>query len=220
MPAVPRSRYAAVITTAMVGAGVVALGASTTVPDAKLEASRLSTVGGVDTSLMDRSEAAERTSRADRERGGLATSIVQHAPDVWLLPMHGYQLSSSYGTRWGTMHNGVDLAAPTGTPIYTVHSGTVTHSRWSGGYGYLVIVEHDNGVETLYAHASELLVYEGQEVAAGEMVALTGNTGYSLGPHLHLEVHVDGVPQDPISWLAERGVDIMGQVEEIYGQSG
>lgn len=218
VPSVPPSRYAAVITTAMVGAGVVALGAGAAMPDAKADPSRLSALGGLDASL-DREEAAERASRAERQRGGLSTSIVQEAPDVWLLPMPDYQVSSSFGPRWGTTHNGVDLAAPTGTVIYAVHAGTVTHARWGGGYGNLVIIDHGDGVETLYAHASELLAYEGQEVAAGEPIALVGNTGYSLGAHLHLEVHVDGAPQEPVDWLSERGVDIYAQVEEIYGRA-
>lgn len=217
VPSVPRSRYAAVITTAVVGAGMVALGAGAAMPDAKLDPARLSTLGSLDSALEERSDAAERVSRAERERGGLATSIVQEAPDVWLLPLRGYQLSSPYGYRWGTNHNGIDLAAPHGTSIYAVHAGTVTHARWSGGYGYLVIIEHPDGVETLYAHASELLVYEGQEVAAGEPVALVGNTGHSFGAHLHIEVHVDGIPQDPLVWLDEHGVDILAEVEEIYG---
>lgn len=216
--AVPRNRYAAVITSAMVGAGVVAMAAGAAVPDAKLDPTRVSSLGGLDASLVERDQATERASRADRERGGLATSIVQQAPDVFLLPLHGYQISSAYGPRWGTSHNGVDLAAPHGSTIYSVHAGTVTHSGWAGGYGYLVIVDHGNGVETWYAHSSELLVNVGQEVAAGEPIALVGNTGQSFGAHLHFEVHIDGVPQEPVAWLDENGVDVVSQVEEIYGE--
>ena len=145
------------------------------------------------------------------------TAPVQHAPDVWLLPLPDYEYSSAYGYRWGALHQGIDLAAPTGTPIYAVHAGTVTFSAWGGGYGYLVIIEHEDGVETLYGHASQLLVSEGQEVDAGEVVALVGNTGNSFGAHLHFEVHLDGVAQEPVGWLDEHGVDILGKVEEIYG---
>jgi len=202
----------------MVGAGVVALGAGAAVPDAKLDPSNLSTLGGLDPTLTDRSEAVERASRADGQRGGLATSIVQEAPDVYLLPLRDYQVSSPFGIRWGTMHNGVDLAAPHGAPISAVHAGEVVYAGWNGGYGNLVVIDHGNGVETWYAHSSEVLVYVGQEVSAGEVVARVGNTGHSFGAHLHLEVHIDGVPQEPVAWLEERGVDILGQVEEIYGQ--
>jgi murein DD-endopeptidase MepM/ murein hydrolase activator NlpD len=217
-PTTPPGRYAAVFTSAVVGAGVVALGAGAAVPDAKAP-DRLPTLGAMDDGLLDaRAEAAERASRAERERGGLATSITQAAPDVWLLPNQNYTLSSPYGWRWGRMHNGVDLAAPHGSPVQAVHAGKVVLSRWYAGYGYAVIIDHGDGVETLYGHNSELLVLEGQEVTAGEVVARVGNTGYSFGSHIHFEVHINGVFQDPIPWLQEHGVDLVNQTEEIYGQ--
>lgn len=218
VPATPRSRYAAVVTTAVVGAGVVALGAGAAVPDAKLDPLRLSALGSLDPeALADRAEAVDRASRAERAREGLGTSVPQAAPDVWLLPLHGYTYSSAYGWRWGSFHNGIDLAAPQGTPIYAAHAGTVIQSRWAGGYGYAVIIDHGDGTETWYGHTSQLLVEEGQEVAAGERIALVGNTGYSFGSHLHLEVHINGAPVEPIAWLQERGVDILSQTEAIYG---
>ena len=217
IPESPRSRYAAVVTTAMVGAGVVALGTGTALDDAKLNPDRLSSMGGLDASALEiRAEAAERASRAVRDGGGLASSISQAAPDVWLLPLHNYAYTSAYGWRWGRMHEGIDLAAPTGAPIYAANAGTVVLSRWYAGYGYAVIIDHGDGVETLYAHASQLLVYEGQEVSAGDRIALVGNTGYSFGAPLHFEVHVNGVPVEPVAWLAERGVDIIHQTEAIY----
>lgn len=217
VPAAPRSRYAAVVTSAVVGAGVVALGAGAGFDDAKLDPERLSSLGNLDTSALEgRAEAAERASRAERE-GGLATSIPQAAPDVWLLPMHNYSFTSSYGWRWGRMHNGIDLAAPQGAPIYAVHAGTVVLSRWHGGFGYAVVIDHGDGVETLYAHASELLVSEGQEVTAGDRIALVGNTGFSFGPHLHFEIHQHNTPVEPLEWLEERGVDVLNAKEEIYG---
>jgi murein DD-endopeptidase MepM/ murein hydrolase activator NlpD len=217
VPEPPRSRYAAVVTTAMVGAGVVALGASTAMDDAKLDPNRVSSMGGVDANALEiRAEAAERASRAVRDGGGLASSISQAAPDVWLLPLHNYSYSSPYGWRWGRMHEGIDLAAPHGAPIYAANAGTVVLARWYAGYGYAVIIDHGNGTETLYAHSSQLLVSEGQEVSAGDRIALVGNTGYSFGAHLHFEVHVNGVPVEPVAWLNERGVDILQQTEAIY----
>jgi murein DD-endopeptidase MepM/ murein hydrolase activator NlpD len=207
-----------VVTTAVVGAGVVALGAGTALDDAKLNPERASSLGTLDLSALEsRAEVTERASRAERERGGLATSIAQQAPDVWLLPLHSYNYTSAYGWRWERMHNGIDLAAPQGTPIHAMHAGTVVRSGWHGGYGYMVAIDHGNGVQTLYAHASELLVSEGQEVAAGDRVALVGNTGYSFGAHLHLEVHINGVPQEPVGWFDERGVDILDATDQIYG---
>ena len=215
MPVPPRSRYAAVFTTAVVGAGVVALGTGTTFEDAKLDQDRQAALGGLNTTLDSRAEAAERASRADRSQVGLATSIAE-APDVWLLPVNQYTYSSAYGWRWGRMHAGIDLAAPQGTPVYAMHAGTVALSGWYAGYGYAVIIDHGNGTETLYAHNSELLVSEGQEVSAGERISLVGNTGYSFGPHLHLEIHVDGNPVEPVAWLKERDVDIMDVTDPLY----
>lgn len=215
VPVAPRSRYAAVFTTALVGAGVVALGTGAAFQDAKLDQDRQAALGGLNASLESRAEAAERASRAERNNGGLATSIAE-APDAWLLPMTDYTLSSEYGWRWGRMHAGIDLAAPQGTPIHAMHAGTVVLSGWYAGYGYAVIIDHGNGVQTLHGHTSQLLVSEGQEVAAGERIALVGNTGYSFGPHLHLEVHVDGVPQEPIAWLNERDVDIVNATDALY----
>lgn len=217
VPTAPRSRYAAVFTTAVVGAGVVALGAGAALPDAKLDQDRLSGLGSLDAVPDERTDAAERASRAQRERGGLATSITQAAPDYWLLPLQNYDYSSPFGMRWGQMHNGVDLAAPHGAPIQAVHAGVVTTARYHGGYGYAVIIDHGDGRETLYGHNSELLVQEGQEIAAGDRIATVGNTGYSFGPHLHFEVHVHGVPQNPVPWLQEQGVDLLEQTEAIYG---
>ncbi|MDG4763793.1 M23 family metallopeptidase [Solwaraspora sp. WMMD406] len=218
VPTPPRSRYAAVMTTAVVGAGVVALGASA-MPDAKtLSPAALadleSTVALSDQAL-ERAEDADRASR-DTERVP-ATSMTQAAPDVWMLPLRGYTFTSPYGMRWGKLHAGVDLAAPEGTAFHSIHSGTVTLAGWNGGYGYCVIVKHDDGTEAVYGHASQLRVTAGQRVEAGDLLGDVGNTGHSYGAHLHLEVHVNGEPKDPIPWLRDKGVDIKLQVEAIYG---
>lgn len=216
VPVAPRSRYAAVFTTAVVGAGVVALGSGAAFQDAKLDQNGQVGLGDLTAALESRAEASERASRADRSEGGLATSIAE-APDLWLLPLDQYTFSSQYGWRWGRMHAGIDLAATHGTPIYSMHAGTVVQSGWLGGYGYAVIIDHGNGTESLYGHTSELLVSEGQEVSAGERIALIGNTGYSFGPHLHLEVHIDGAPVEPVAWLKDHDVDIMAVTDPLYG---
>jgi len=115
-------------------------------------------------------------------------------------PVQG-RVTSRFGPRWGRMHNGMDFAAPTGTPVYAAASGTVTYADWAGTYGRLVIIDHGNGLETRYAHLSQILVKEGDQVQRGQRIALVGSTGNSTGPHLHFEVRVDGEPQDPASWL-------------------
>jgi murein DD-endopeptidase MepM/ murein hydrolase activator NlpD len=123
---------------------------------------------------------------------------------VW--PVHG-RLTSYFGRRnlgMGTaaFHRGIDVAAPTGTPIVAARSGTVTYAGWSSrGYGNLVRIRHAGGAETWYAHASRILVSVGQYVSQGERVALIGSTGLSTGPHLHFELHVNGVAIDPLQEL-------------------
>lgn len=210
-PTPPRSRYAAVVTTAFVGAGVVAFAAGAGLPDAKHSPQALSSDAA---EAQDRMAMLERASRAER---GPATSINQPAPDVWLLPVRDYRFTSGFGSRWGTMHQGVDMARPEGTPYYAPHGGVVKLARWHGGYGNCIIIDHGNGIETLYGHASKLLVREGQKVETGQLLGLIGDTGYSYGAHLHFEVHVNGKPENPVDWMRLHGVDIPRQVETIFG---
>ena len=100
-------------------------------------------------------------------------------------------------------HTGLDMALPLGTPVKAVKSGKVLFVRYKQtGYGYHVAIDHGDGLVTLYAHCSEILVTEGQEVTAGTVIAKSGNTGRSTGPHLHLEVIQDGVPQNPRNYLS------------------
>lgn len=117
---------------------------------------------------------------------------------IW--PVNG-AVVSGFGMRWGRMHEGIDITAPTGAPIWAAAAGTVIHAGWLGGYGNLVVVDHGNGLATAYAHASVILVALGQEVAQGETLSLVGSTGNSSGPHLHLEVRVNGLAVDPLLYL-------------------
>ena len=122
---------------------------------------------------------------------------------VATLPVTG-TISSRYGVsskiRVST-HTGLDIAATTGTPIKVVADGTITFAEYSGSYGYLVKVDHGNGVETWYGHTSKMLVKEGQAVKAGDTIALVGSTGNSTGPHLHFEVRINGEHVNPQKYL-------------------
>ena len=122
---------------------------------------------------------------------------------VATLPVTG-TISSRYGVsskiRVST-HTGLDIAATTGTPIKVVANGTVAFAAYSGSYGYLVKVDHGNGVETWYGHTRKILVKEGQEVKAGDTIALVGSTGNSTGPHLHFEVRINGEHVNPQKYL-------------------
>lgn len=106
-------------------------------------------------------------------------------------------VTSNYGWRWFRMHNGMDIAAPVGTPIRAAKEGRVVYSGWMGGYGYAIDLDHGNGVVTRYAHCSELKVRQGQYVSRGQLIAAMGSTGHSTGSHLHFEVHVNGAPINP-----------------------
>jgi murein DD-endopeptidase MepM/ murein hydrolase activator NlpD len=98
------------------------------------------------------------------------------------------EITDTYGTRGGE-HFGIDVAAPEGTPVVTIADGTVSRSYYSDTYGNVIFVEHDNGIETVYAHLHERIVEEGQAITEGEKIGTVGNTGRSSGNHLHFEVH-------------------------------
>lgn len=102
----------------------------------------------------------------------------------------------------GPGHRGIDIGAPTGTPIYASAGGVVSvaHTGWSGGYGNMVIIEHPNGTKTLYGHMTKIITYTGAQVAQGEVIGLVGSTGHSTGPHLHFEVFNAKNPGSDWSW--------------------
>lgn len=112
-------------------------------------------------------------------------------------------VTSRFGSRWGSTHKGLDIGAPKGTPIKAAASGTVTVAQYgySGGYGNYVIISHGNGIQTVYAHCNTLKVNVGQKVSQGQLIATVGNTGRSTGNHLHLEIRVNGVAQNPQNYL-------------------
>lgn len=118
------------------------------------------------------------------------------------VPVTSYTFTSGFKWRWGKLHSGVDLAVPEGTPVYAADNGKViVAGDLDNGYGNYIILDHQNGYKTLYAHNSELLVAVGDVVAKGEQIALSGNTGNSTGPHLHFEVHVNDEKVDPQQYL-------------------
>lgn len=113
----------------------------------------------------------------------------------------GFRFTSPYGQRWGRAHEGVDFAAPTGTPVHAPGDGEVVFAGWQSGYGNLIKVRHALGTETRYAHLSKIHVKVGQKVSRGDRIGAIGNTGRSTGPHLHYEVRVDGRAVNPMSFI-------------------
>ncbi|GGK92043.1 M23 family metallopeptidase [Nocardia jinanensis] len=118
-------------------------------------------------------------------------------------------VSSGFGARWGTAHNGIDFAAGMGSPIRTVTDGVVIEAGPATGFGLWVRVQQDDGSVGVYGHMQDILVSVGQQVSAGDVIATVGSRGQSTGPHLHYEVHQPGVgPVDPAPYLAGRGLDL------------
>ncbi|MEU6151891.1 M23 family metallopeptidase [Actinosynnema sp. NPDC047251] len=117
--------------------------------------------------------------------------------------------TSGFGSRWGTTHFGVDIANSIGTPILSALDGVVVEAGPASGFGLWVRVQHSDGTITVYGHVNEILVSQGQQVAAGQQIATMGNRGQSTGPHLHFEVWIGGSQKiDPIGWLGERGISL------------
>lgn len=124
-----------------------------------------------------------------------------HIPSIW--PTTGV-VSSPYGLRWGgtDFHPGMDIANDMGTPIVATADGVVEYAGWnSGGYGNMVDINHGNGIMTRYGHAMQVVVSTGQQVKRGQLIAYMGSTGFSTGPHVHYEVHINGNRVNPISYL-------------------
>jgi len=153
---------------------------------------------------------------------GAASGVCPDLPVAagsWVRPSAG-SVTSGYGLRSGTLHAGVDIAGPRGSPVYAAAAGTVVSAACTSaycdrdgslgltGYGNLVELDHGGGVTTRYGHLSAYTVAAGQRVSAGTLVGFQGSTGNSTGVHLHFEVRQDGAPVDPVPWLADRGVDL------------
>ncbi|MDE6686460.1 MAG: M23 family metallopeptidase, partial [Lachnospiraceae bacterium] len=128
-------------------------------------------------------------------------------PPSYIKPISGGRLTSSFGRRnaptagASTYHKGVDWATPVGTAVCASSAGTVARAGWGSGYGYVVYINHPNGTQTRYGHLSKIYVSVGQYVNQGDIIAASGNTGRSTGPHLHFEILVNGVQVNPFSYL-------------------
>ena len=149
---------------------------------------------------------AEARAQAQRDRDRRAPVPVPADPQpqrpsvsglIW--PIRG-PVTSEFGWRWGRMHQGIDIAASSGTPIRASASGTVIYAGWMNGYGNVVLIDH-GGLTTVYAHQSRLGSGEGQRVGQGEVIGYVGSTGRSTGPHLHFETRVNGIARNPRNYL-------------------
>jgi murein DD-endopeptidase MepM/ murein hydrolase activator NlpD len=141
--------------------------------------------------LAEKIRAAQASSAAASSGSGVSASGF-----IW--PVNGV-VTSGFGVRWGSMHEGIDISAPCGTPIRAAASGTVIYAGWMDGYGNLTVVDHGNGLATAYAHQSAIYATGG--VSQGQSIGAVGTTGHSTGCHLHFEVRVNGSAVDPMGYL-------------------
>ena len=140
----------------------------------------------------------KRIQSGDKNIGGSTGTMTWPAEGEVTSPF-GWRVHPIFGTQ--RLHTGIDIGADYGDAIRAADGGVVIHADWIGGYGNAVIIDHGNGISTLYAHNSQLLVSEGQTVSKGQTVARCGSTGYSTGPHLHFEVRHNGSPVNPLNYL-------------------
>ena len=150
-------------------------------------------------------EAARRARAAAAAAAGNALDRLPSAgtgvsPSGFIWPVQGV-LTSGFGPRWGRMHTGIDIAAPAGTPIHAAKAGEVIYAGWLNGYGNTVVVDHGDGIATLYGHQSRLGSSEGQQLNQGDVLGFVGSTGHSTGNHLHFEVRIDTKPVNPRPYL-------------------
>ena len=157
---------------------------------AKIQAAQASDTGG--------SAPSGETTNGDTTTGGTSAPTGPPASFIW--PVSG-PITSPFGMRWGTLHPGIDIGVPSGTPIHAAAAGKVIWCGWMSGYGNLVMIDHGGGLASLYGHQTRVAVSCGQEVAQGEVIGYSGCTGFCTGPHVHFEIRVNGSPVDPLGYL-------------------
>ena len=129
-----------------------------------------------------------------------STSTAPAGAPSFIWPVAG-PITSPFGMRWGTLHPGIDIGVPSGTPVHAAAAGKVVWCGWMSGYGNLVMIDHGGGYATAYGHNTRVAVSCGQDVQQGEVIAYSGCTGFCTGPHVHFEVRVNGTPVDPLGYL-------------------
>lgn len=146
-----------------------------------------------------RRQVASRGGEVDRDARGVSGSLSYWPTWGTISDYFGWRIHPVYGTE--AFHDGLDISVPYGTPVVAAYDGYVTMTEYHGGYGYTVRIDHGGGISTDYCHLSEFDVQLGDWVNAGEVIAYSGNSGVSTGPHLHFMVRVGGSAVDPLGWL-------------------
>ena len=158
--------------------------------------------------LQGRVEEQARATRAAKRKADAEAKAAREGRR-WVRPIHVWNVTSGFGWRWGKTHDGIDLGATTGTPIYAMSKGTVIGSFYDSSFGNKVEIRYWDGSISWYGHLSKRIAREGDEVMPGELVGLVGNTGHSFGSHLHFEMQKstsNDSPIDPVGWLKRHGL--------------
>ena len=192
--------------------GSIALAAGTTItlpenidPAALGQTSNVLTVPGIP-DFDEATAYAEQLAKGAQAEFDRIAGEAQASRPMFVKPTSG-TLTSSYGSRWGTIHGGLDVANAMLTPIFAVADGEVVDAGPASGFGQWVRIKHEDGTVSLYGHIESFMVQVGQRVTAGDEIAKMGNRGFSTGPHLHFEIWEGGTNRiDPAPWLAERGI--------------
>ncbi|MEU9121193.1 M23 family metallopeptidase [Streptomyces sp. NPDC048506] len=208
--AVLRNRVAVVAAgigvTAALGAGVASAA----------DGGLLSLTSGVGKTVSAQADAQVKAATDAKAAAAKAKLVAAKKANAWVKPVEKYVLGSTFGlagSHWAHKHSGQDFVVPTGTPVKAVHKGTVVKAGpWGGGdgpaYGNAIVIRHDNGMYTQYAHLSAIQVHVGQWVGTGQQIGLSGSTGNSTGPHLHFEVRTGpnyGSGIEPTGFLRAHG---------------
>jgi murein DD-endopeptidase MepM/ murein hydrolase activator NlpD len=159
--------------------------------------------------LQGRNEQSARAART-AQRKAAARARLDRAAKRWVRPIHVWNITSGYGWRWGKTHDGIDLGATTGTPIYAMSKGVVIGSYYDSSFGNKVEIRYWDGSISWYGHMSRRIAQRGDTVMPGELVGRVGDTGHSFGPHLHFEMQKTVTKDqsiDPITWLKRHGLD-------------
>ena len=156
--------------------------------------------------LQGRVEATQRAAR-DAKRKAAAKAKAERDGKKWVKAIRSGRQTSDFGPRWGKNHDGLDVAAPIGTPLYAMSKGTVIQAGYLSVAGNKVEIRYWDGTSSTYHHMSRIDVRKGQTVLPGDVVGAVGNTGHSFGSHLHIEIHPTGDhPIDPYPWLKKKGI--------------
>jgi len=165
----------------------------------------------LDEVAANRAQRAQRAAEEQAAADAAAEAAAEAARPKVVVPVEGARMTTCFCQRWGTMHWGIDLAAPMLTPEHAAEDGVVLRAGAASGYGQAVYILGVSGDVTIYGHMEKIEVKAGDVVEAGDEIALLGSRGQSTGPHLHFEVHsggMNGKRVDPVQWLAARGVDL------------